>query len=81
MARELYQVIKECLTTVPEDEKDLIVAFENLYSSVIYTPPEAMGRRWAAAQRIIAEKFPHTKEELNEWQKKFLTIWTGKEII
>jgi hypothetical protein len=65
------------LHIVPKELNERLIYI--LEEKLPYTPPELIYMRWEEVQDEIAGFLPADKNELNDWQKKVLTIWTQKE--
>jgi hypothetical protein len=77
--RKLKDVIEETCK-IPNIPKDLKEQLENIKDNHLpYCPPESVGMWWKNAQFAIAPLMPADPTQLNEWQKAFLKVWTGKD--
>ena len=74
--RNIVDVLNEMIKVVPSDMGD---RFKHIIEKCDYTPPESVGIRWKDAQIILSGSLPKDPKDLNEWQKKALKIWTGKD--
>jgi hypothetical protein len=50
-----------------------------IMEKTLYCSPESVGLLWDLCYETLGYYLPSTPNNLNEWQKKLLTVWTGKE--
>jgi hypothetical protein len=77
--RKLNEVIDEVckVPNIPKILKDDLMNIKDKH--LPYCPPESIGMWWKNAHIAIAPHMPTDPSNLNEWQKAFLKIWTGKD--
>lgn len=77
--RSLTKVISEvCLVeNIPEGLKNSFIYVQK--EKLPWCPPENERIWWAYCHSILIKYLPTNPAELNEWQKNFLKIWTGKD--
>jgi len=74
--RNLDEVIADMLPFVPEELRQRL---SHVLENIPYTPPEALDMRWLEVQQHLNAFLPESIDELNDWQKKMLKVWTGKD--
>ncbi len=77
--RKLDKVIEEVCTVpnIPQGLKEDLERIKNKH--LPYCPPESIGLWWENTHESIAQYMPKDATQLNEWQKAFLKIWTGRD--
>jgi hypothetical protein len=75
--RNLDEVINQMLPIVPKELKARLNHI--LVDKIPWTSPELVPMRWQEVQHELSRFLPATTEELKDWQKQALTIWTQKE--
>jgi hypothetical protein len=76
--RNIYDVINQIKTFIPEEEDDFIHDLNSIMQSVRFSAPENIGMWWEELSKSISNYLPPSLGECNEWQMKVGLTIMGK---
>lgn len=79
--RDIIETINKMIDVLPDskEESELVKDLNSLKTSCVYSAPEMITYRWGQLASTVNEWMPKL-EHLNDWQKKFVSIFIGKEL-
>jgi hypothetical protein len=70
--RDLFKVVEQILSLVPEDKTDFIQSLNSIRTSVAVAAPEMMQFWWSSCAAVLEE---YILSEEYDWEKEIIKIW------
>ena len=78
--RHLPDVIDAMLALIPESEKDFRARLTSVKADCNWTAPEAMWKRWDAAQWAVRDALFPPREPQPKWLDEVVALYTGRPV-